>query len=376
MKFFQYLTIFFIALLFFIPLQVDIRINYIIYAFAFFLLPIFVKNLREDIKSGEKITLFFILFLISNAISTIFAQDQERSILQLFLYQSYFVIFVSIRSIFQTEKAKELLVTSYLLLVTILSLISLYNTLILKYVNRHAEGVSFMWNYFGHNHISSLLIFAIPLSIYLLKKYWKDRIWKTGLLVTGCLLLVTLFFSFSLGSMICLAVSSVLVLARKRSILIMVSIVILLAIFLMGSLFLNRDFGLNKLPISSIEGRISYWKKGILNFQKNPVFGIGLVSNKVKDVEDGKIVIRNYAAHSFIIQRLSDGGLLGLVTSLILIGAVLFKGFKLAFRNNLSLALCIGLLASSLNTLVDFDWQIASVFLIFWIFAGVLNHAE
>ena len=132
---------------------------------------------------------------------------------------------------------------------------------------------------------------------------------------------------------------------------------------------------MSKKPISSIEGRIGYWKKGIINFQENPIFGVGLVSNKVNYAEDGKIVIRNFYAHSFIIQNLSDSGLLGLINSLILIGTVFFKGFKI-FKNNLYLAVWIGLLASTLNALVDFDWQVASVFLIFWIFAGVLKHAE
>src|SRR3989338_8296666 len=198
-----------LTILFFFPVQIDVRINYIVWGVSIFLLPIFIPNFKADIKNGSLIALFFLFFLLASLLSTAFSIDVKRSLLMLFTYASYFVIFTSIHSIFPTRKSKKLLVNCYLLIVSILALISLYHTLILHYVNRAKEGVSFMWIYYAHNHLSALLVFAIPLSLYLLKIYWHRKIINVVLLVNCYLLIITLFLTFSRASLISLIIAGI-----------------------------------------------------------------------------------------------------------------------------------------------------------------------
>ena len=165
MWWYQILTILIIFSLPFFPKQfiaahILSPIPFFIVFFSICLLPIFFRALIDDIKRKFIPTLCFFVFLIPLIIATIFSIDREQSDVQLYLFLSYFVIFVSSRVIFPTLKSKELLVNCFLLTVTCLSLISLYNTLIRHYVSR--ENISFLWVSYGHNHLSALLIFAIP----------------------------------------------------------------------------------------------------------------------------------------------------------------------------------------------------------------------
>jgi len=362
------------------------RINYAIIGFAILTFPLFFKNVKEDIKSGNITTIFFILFLIACSFSTIFSIDQDRSIPQLLLYYAYFIIFTSIRSIFPTLRSKEVLTFLFLLLTSILSVISLYHTLILKYVNRASEGVSFMWVYFGHNHLAALLIFALPLSVYFLKKYWHKK-YAPVLLLTAYFLLFTLFLTFSRASLISLISACAFIIFFFR----FVPKQKIPLFFIIGSFGLLLSFitpiakqvGVTKPDVLS-SARPVYWKTAIVNGLSHPITGTGLDTFRHLSYNTSSRVLKADYAHNFFLQILSDTGILGFLSSIGLIGSVLWKAARRVFeirnlkfeiRNSqkaLLLAFWVGLLASTLNTIVDFDWQLPTVFLVFWLFAGLL----
>jgi O-antigen ligase len=305
------------------------------------------------------------------------------------LFASYFVVFTSIRSIFPTLRSKEVLGSWFLVLSLILSTISLYHTLILKYVNRASEGVSFMWIYYGHNHLSALLLFAIPIAFYLIKKYWKTKRLNALLFITCYVLLVTLFFTLARAAMLSLFVASLLsflvfpnIIARQGRVILLIGIIFTLAVLLFGILASNRSFPTYRgaMPLNENNSRIVYWKQAISNFQKHPLFGSGLDTFRIinKRSPQPKGIPGSYFVHNFFLQILSDTGIFGFLSSIGLIGSVLWKSVRRVFeiRNSqkaLLLAFWVGLLATTLNTMVDFDWQLPVVFLIFWIFAGFLT---
>lgn len=385
-KIYQIISILLLITLSFIPKQIDTRINYAIIGFAILSFPLFFKNVKEDIKRRNIATIFFILFLIACSFSTIFSIDLDRSIPRLLLYYAYFIIFTSIRSILPTHKSKELFTGCYLLVVVILSFISLYHTLVLHYVNRASEGVSFMWVYYGHNHLSALLIFSLPMSLYFLKKYWHKK-YAPVLLLTAFFLLFTLFLTFSRASLISLISASVFSIFFFR----FIPKQKIPLFFIIGSFGLLLSFitpiakqvGVTKPDVLS-SARPVYWKTAIVNGLSHPITGTGLDTFRHLSYNTSSRVLKADYAHNFFLQILSDTGIFGFLSSIGLIGSVLWKSarrvfeirnLKLEIRNSpkaLLLAFWVGLLASTLNTMVDFDWQLPTVFLIFWLFAGLV----
>lgn len=407
MSFYQFLTILLILSLPFIPEQfIAVSVKVLIGIFSIFLLPVFFKAFILDIKRKFLPTILFLAFLFVTGVTTIFSIDKEKSITQFLIFFCYFIIFVSIRSIFPTLRSKQLLVSCYLLIVTCLSIISLYNTLIRHYVSRDA--LSFMWIYFGHNHLSALLVFAIPLTLYFLKTYWAKKQIRFLLIVNCLLLIISLLLTFSIGSMLSLAASFLIVLILfrktvfpKRSPLKKVYFVVFLiiAVFSISSFYIfsetkgikikyvspqtktTKKIRLYKDPVSFAEARFIYWNAAYSNFLKNPLTGTGLETFDKALAKFGNIGKAAYTthAHNFFIQMLTDTGIFGFLTSIALIAAVLRQGYqniKNASLNGESffyLSLFVGILSSTLNSLVDLDWHAPTVFLFFWIFVGLLR---
>ncbi len=372
------------------------------------LLPVFVRNVWRDLLQKKPTTIFFILFLLAGAFSAINSIDKPASMTQLMLYVSYFIIFTSIRSTFPTLRSKELLVTCYLLLVIVLSAISLYNTLVLRYVNYQSEGTSFMWIYFGHNHLSALLLFAIPIAFYFLKIYWPTPRIRYLFLVTCFLLLVSLFLTLGRASMLSLFIASIIglllvKLTVKQRMAIALTIGILFTLFALpfGFGFVKNNFPAKaKVDIARQDiNRPLYWRWAVKNLTFHPYFGTGLDTfgkvSKVSSFLEKSTALRSDHVHNFFLQMLSDAGIFGFLTSTILISSVLWQAlrkFKVqsspaspseAGRAKLKveersfyLALFVGLFASTLNALVDYDWQLPSVFLIFWMMGGMLTSAS
>ncbi len=310
MKILQFLTLFLVFAIPLYPLQLDTRIIFVIAGFSLLLYRVFIKNFTQDLQEKNLVTIFFLLFLGALTLSTIFSIDRERSLFYLLLYFSCFVIFTSIRSIFPTQKSKILLVTCYLLPVTILSAISLYNTVIINYVNREPIGTSFMWIYFGHNHLSALLIFAVPLSIFLLKTR-PLPIHSTFYILHSTFLLTALFFTFGLTSIVALAASGIVTsllfweTSHIKKTAAGLTILVAFGAFFFGTTNFSSNFDVGKNIKSSFKGRIIYWQNALNNFKKSPLLGTGLNTfryfNPVK-----KNRLPSLFTHNFFLQMLTD----------------------------------------------------------------------
>lgn len=383
-KFYLLLTLIVTAVLPLIPKQLDPRITYIIWGYSLLLMPIFFKNLFECLKSRERVTIFWLLFLIAVSISTYFSVNQPRSLVNLALFYSYFVIFISARSLFQPLKAKELLAEVLVIISVVLSAISIYNTLFLDVVNQERQGVSLIWIYFGHNHLSAFLVFGIPLSAYLLNYFWKNFKLRALFLGIFCFLLISLFFTLSKGAIISLILTTFVLTVFFR----LVSVKESLVFFLIGSLFIfailnnlyasGRYFGVIRGGWS-LSGREVYWSRAYNNFIKHPLTGTGLDSTRYAKYPLFVIgVTRSDYAHNFALQILSDAGLLGFCTFLILIAVLIWQLYqKSQHLDNqrlryLFFTFFLALIASTLNSLVDFDWQLPTISLVFWLLAGAI----
>lgn len=365
--------------------------------FSFFLLPIFIKNVRQDILHKNLTTIFFILFLVVLTVSTFFSIDRGRSVIQLLLFVSYFIIFTSIRSVFASHKGKELFAIFYLLFAIVLSFISLYNTFILHYVNRAQEGTSFMWIYFGHNHLSGILIFAIPLAFYFLWENWRNKFIRLILLLVTCCLLLVMFSTLARVSLLSLFISLFIgsfflpIAAMKKSLIasfVGVMLIFFVLPFGISSKTAKLAVPKRKIDVTVQTNRVLYWNQAVTNFTLHPLFGTGLDTfrkvNSNSAFPQKPTSLRSDYAHNFFLQMLSDAGIFGFLTSLGLIfiilshsvQKILVKSHSVLSDKFLSIAFFIGIFASTLNTLFDYDWQLPTIFLLFWINAEFIINSK
>ena len=214
---------------------------------------------------------------------------------------------------------------------------------------------------------------------------------------------MSLFFAFALGSMISLAVSFFIafllfsqLLPIKRPIVAMffiVGILGFLSLFFFSTFKEAKGVAIHKNSPSSMQARFIYWQNAIDNFIERPLFGSGLDTFRVINKESPrKAKLGSFFTHNFFLQMLSDTGIFGFLSGIALIGSILWSVFKKISQpfgsaqgkrptangqRLLTIAFWAGLLASTLNSMIDFDWQLPTVFLLYWIFAGLLNtHAK
>lgn len=390
---YQIITYIFLFIILFIPDQGKNHLALVsaIGMLSISLLSIFVNNFWQNISRKDDVTIFFLLFIVASAISTFFSEDRNLSLVQLMFFIFCFVIFTSIRSVFPNHKQKELFVLGYLLFTIILSSISLYNTLIAQDIAR-THGLSFMWIYYGHNHLSAILLFTIPVTFYFLWNNWKSKIFRYIFLLISGHILFAMYFTFARASMFSLFLATLfaLIIFVKRKLtfktIICVRIIVAVLLLLFGVLLTSTNNFTTKIPFRFDETnmRIIYWQQAIINFKSHFLFGSGLDTFNLKShlpayLKD-KDYMRSSYVHNFFLQILSDAGILGFLTSIMLIfitlqrivRKIIAKSTIVLSDKYLSIALFVGILASTINALVDFDWQIPTVFLIFWVIVGLI----
>ncbi|EKD65562.1 MAG: hypothetical protein ACD_50C00051G0005 [uncultured bacterium] len=354
--------------------------------FSIILLPIFIKLLFLDIKSRFAPTFFFIALLIPLAISTIYSINVTHSGIILSLFASYFVIFVSTKTIFSTFRSKEILVLTFILISSILSAISLYNTLILQEINK--DHVNFFGIFYGHNHLSALLVFSIPLSLYFLKSYWNNKRIRILSIIICTLLIISLLFTLSIGAMLSLGISFVLgsflfgknLIPKK----VFYGMFIFLTFFaLLTLLYFSQSKGIDSLdfkknPLIHASHRLIFWQRAYDNFLEKPLTGHGLDTYGLVKVND-QTPPHSSNAHNFFVQTLSDAGIFGFFAVIMLVASIFKKGYDIT-KKNLSkkkslffISLFIAILSSVLFAAIDFDWYLPTVSIYFWVFAGFLT---
>lgn len=381
MKFRQIVTYILLFTIPLVPVQLDRRITYAIILYALVLLPVFLKSLKDKLGKRDKSTILFLIFLSAAALSTIFSIDFEKSAIQLLLFLAYFVIFVSVGKVFDNPKSRRRLALVFLLVTSILAIVSLYNTAILHLNNREPFGAGFIWVYYGHNHLSALLVFAIPIAVYFAFSKNKNRsaLLHTTYYILLTTLLVAFYFTFARASQVSLLATVIFaviiyeLIGQKATLLVLAISLAAIGIILAGSATPTQRLGFFKYASLQNNTRLVYWQQAIENAKAHPFLGTGPDTFGFVNHASGSKTLKTFYAHNFFLQTLTDSGLFAAVAGIALITSVLINTVKSSLRKKegLAIALTIGLLASTINSLFDFDWQLPAVFLIFWMFSGL-----
>jgi len=124
---------------------------------------------------------------------------------------------------------------------------------------------------------------------------------------------------------------------------------------------------------SSLGGRVFMIKDAFKILRDYPVFGTGLGTYQYIYAKYRSIYFFSKFPHSILFQYLPEMGIVGAGIFIYLIISLFARGMKsLDSRNSLKIGLFTGLLAIFLHALIDFDWSLMFVPMVFFFFFGVL----
>ena len=205
--------------------------------------------------------------------------------------------------------------------------------------------------------------------------------------------LITLIFTQSRGALLVFALSVVafiILLPRKEKI---ISLFVLLILALTGGVLfiIKRNVIASYLGalISKIQIFVNFFLKGQYDpslgnrvymvkdafkiLKDYPIFGTGLGTYQYIYAKYRSVYFFSKFPHSILFQYLPEIGIVGASIFIYLAISLFARGIKsLRSRNSLKIGLFTGLLSIILHALIDFDWSLMFVPMVFFFFFGVL----
>lgn len=352
-----------------------------------FTLPLSIILTKKKI-ARDNIFWAFLLFLVFCFISTLFSTGLSRSLRSSFLYFLYFVSFFTVKDVIKNKKF-----FSKILLIVILATSASLSLFSFYYLIFHKQppfgSMNLIYANFGHNHLVDYLIFALPINFCLFLDA-KDMRESFGWGILTLFFVLSFIFSFSRAGIafgiLALLLSAVLMKSKQRKIFVwfllailsLVLLVFLIAFYLKTEYFSfaeNTVFFEKVVRRITLPDRIDYWQQALRAFREKPIFGTGLDTFRFSSVKYQKAPGKwSWFAHNHFLQLFSETGIFGGLAFLSLVILILFRSFKVVKSQSKPLltGLFIGILVSSLHSLVDYDWQFTPIFLNFWVISGLL----
>ncbi len=238
-------------------------------------------------------------------------------------------------------------------------------------------------DYFG-----GFLVMALPVCGYLGLAGNSRNIRIFGLIST-LLCLLSVLFTFAKGGWLItffMGVLFVILLLRQRDLKKLALIAGLAAAILLSLIFLWQPVsGQTMLRIkSSVRSRTYTWKYAWREIAQNPVFGVGQAQGPIALIDMNALLEKYYHDHStpaaidnYYLEYLLEEGAAGFLPFLLFLVLLFYRGARGLFRPGAHRGMLVpvfaGLAALCLDA-VTFDaltWW--SLFICFWVFAGLLN---
>ena len=363
-------------------------------------LLLFVAS-RFDIKihrSTINSTLF--LYFISLLIFLPFSLLLIRSVALTAWIISFVTIFILSQNLINEESRLINISKILVILTTLFGILSLSNFIKIGLTSyTRLEGIIG-----SHNVYGGFLIIPFLLSIYFLFKEnnnWQKRLWY----LCSSVILVSLVLTFSRGtwfSIVLAGLISIIFFWRKfvsdltsfkkaikpTAILIISSFILFCGVwYIAKQTTINRDpnkpldtaiYPQQNLEQNAFVARLNYYEDAWNTFLQSPVtgFGAGMYAQSLRIYKTDPSFGSFADPHNWILKNLVENGLI--VTSLftIFIGAFFWQISKMIRKRKeisyLPIFIFIGLLGGTIHGLMDFDWSINQLLIIFFIFAGSL----
>ncbi len=353
------------------------------------------KKIRFDV-----IEMVWLILLVIFTFSILYSLSFIRSFTETLRYLAYFFIFISFRN---SEDKKRLigdfLVPFVVVNSFILSVAALLTFIPLIKIPMPLNTLNLYYPTFGHNRLSDMLIFAVPLTVGLFA-FASQKKFKIIYFLLLIFFTISLFLTFARGAVFALIMASCLVLLKignklvnagklsgKINIIFKSAVIFgMIAIFYLVVNFINSNFLINNRQYKGFskpamfELRLEYWRQAVESIKKNPWLGTGLDSFRYVSK---KYQLRpsswSFYTHNQFLEIFSETGFTGgVIFTLLIIYLVLsaYSNLHLDIESDkkiLNLAIFIALTASLIHSLIDYDWQFLSVFMLFFIVCGLLT---
>jgi O-antigen ligase len=325
----------------------------------------------------------FIAFL---ALSTIFSTYYYNSILDLVMYMLFIVVFWLIIQFVENEKRLRIAIFTLSAVALVAAINGIINFFQLQDISL---GVA---SFFGWRNIFAgfiLLTLPITLTQFLTEKGWKE---KSFFGLTTILLTTNLYLTFSQASWISIIVVFFLLVwfLRKipaKQLLARLSIVIVIAVILtFGLLQSHPPSGESIQQASSIQSnavnnRLDYWKTSWEMFTHHPWIGVGIGNfETIYTHFQQNVWSFSVSPHNSILLFLTELGIFGLLIFLFFLYSIVRKVKGIIKQTGIenksiyyyAVGLIGGIIASFGHSLVDIDWEIPALLLLWFIEVGLI----
>ncbi len=356
--------------------------------------------------SGSELSLF--LFLAVCALSILFTVYFQATLTELYKVIDYLVIFYIVLDSVKKEELYNFAIGAILAMSTILSLGGIIAFIGYK-LNLQSSFFKFLTAYglMQGAAVSSTLQYSNTFGAFLILPFFvslgaflkTNKPYKKILLILLSLLfLATFVLTQSRGALLTFAVALVLFVLltkgreRKISILYFIGIVVIFALLIVvkKDVFLPIFASLiNKVKDTflflkgqggqSLRGRITMIKDSLNILKSHPIFGIGNGTYQYIYAKYRSVYFFSKFPHSIFFQVLDELGLVGGVAFVYMIGSLFVRGFKVVktHYSTLLLGLYAGIVGLCLHALIDFDWSLMFMpMLFFFVFGIVLSQGE
>ncbi|MGL4109465.1 O-antigen ligase family protein [Clostridium sp. LP20] len=335
------------------------------------------KFIKEEILLG--------IFFISLIISTIFGIDPVTSLFGaegwnqgLLMYGGYIILFFTAKKYFSLDEGKINIICAVASVMGAYTILQYYGIdLIFKYYLKLNVKVDTIATIGNRNFVATYIVIflLISVSMYIFNE-------KKAYLIYSCILFGALLATLTRGGWVGLAVAllfgAFLVIKEKKYYKKIITIVLLFCgiFFVMN---ITRDNMLISRSKSIIEdasdikdgggsGRIRIWKGTINCIKKNPFYGSGIDSLKLNAVLNGIDNDMRYPkAHNEFLEYWLWGGIVTLITYVLLIGMILWKLYKIR-SNNIAKIFMVVIIGYQVQSF--FNISVLEVAPIYWILLG------
>lgn len=345
---------------------------------------VFLKSFLQKEIHLDLIDNLFLVLLIIFFISFQTSWSYKESFMETMRYLAFFMIFIAIRH--SLENRRMITFYVYLILINsiILSILLLINNYLMNYKLKYVlDDINLIYAKTRHNHIADILIFAIPITLFIKT---DKKIYKLLLNFLRLFLITVLIFSYSRGALLSLSLAFGIYffLSKSKSYFLhkwIGLIFILTILFLTSSFVISNIISVPKQYRSFIkvinrpvkeEMRFEYISQAYKGFLTNPLFGTGVGTFRyVSQLYQNKSDSWSGYAHNHYLEIFTESGVFGGIVFLLLISLCLHKSYQniLSSENE---GIFIALLSSSIHSLLDADWHFNSIFLLYWLGLALL----
>ena len=333
---------------------------------------------------------YLVVFILIVFLTSFGSTNKYSSFSQFLLLLSYVVIYFSAYKYFNSWKKIRIITKIVLYIGTLTAIISLIMYVIQS--SSRANGLLF-----NANALGSYLIFSFFIGFLLLFNKYSNKKVKIIDIISLIIILLALLLTYSYTSWvsILLPLFMVFIFFRKiifsKRILRWGIVVIILAFLSLSFLRFQNSNNISEAvkvyeTISSQHVIFSFQQRNNFNlsaidiFQDNQFTGTGYNTyQSIYGQYNYTIDEQPRYAHNYYLQTLSELGIFGFISFLIFIIIIVYRGI-VVIRNEdddenkiYLLAIYSGLLGSMIHAAFDFGWQFPAVFIVFWIFIGIIN---